>query len=64
MNIVIVFSFFFLEFEDIFSHLFGGFGGGFGGFGGFESLFGGHGGGRGGHSMRRRPTQDIVYPLK
>ena len=49
------------EFEDIFSHLFGGFGG-FGGFG-FDSFFG-HQGGRGGHSQRRRRTQDMVYPLK
>ena len=56
-----------IEFEDIFSHLFGGFGGcgGVGGLGGLGGLFGGHhGGGRGGHSQRRRRTQDMVYPLK
>lgn len=53
------------EFEDIFSHLFGGFGGGGGGFFPFESFFGGGGGGRGGRGAQRRMrTQDMVYPLK
>lgn len=52
------------EFEDIFSHLFGGFGGG----GGFEGgnpffpfdLFGGGGRGR----PQKRRTQNMAYPLK
>jgi DnaJ homolog subfamily A member 2 len=55
------------EFEDIFSHLFGGFGGG--GFGGggnpffpFDIFGGGMGGGRGRGAKRR--TQNMVYPLK
>ena len=49
------------EFENIFSHLFGGFGGGMGGFP-FD-IFGG-GGGRGGGKQARRRTQNMVYPLK
>jgi DnaJ-class molecular chaperone len=61
------------EFEDIFSHLFGGGGGGgFGGFGGggfgggffpFD-LLGGHGGRGGGGRQAKRRTQNMVYPLK
>lgn len=53
------------EFEDIFSHLFGGFGGGGGGhsFFPFDLFGGGHGGGRG-RTQRRMRTQDMVYPLK
>jgi DnaJ family protein A protein 2 len=55
------------EFEDIFSHLFGGFGGGGGNpFFPFD-LFGGAGGGmpggRGGRQAKRR-TQNLIYPLK
>ena len=59
------------EFEDIFSHLFGGFGGG--GFGGggnpffpFDIFGGGMGGGMGGGRGRgaKRRTQNMVYPLK
>ena len=50
------------EFEDIFSHLFGGMGGGLGGFP-FD-IFGGGGGGRGGARQRMRRTQNMVYPLK
>ena len=50
------------EFEDIFSHLFGGFGGGGGNpFFPFGDLFGG-GGGRG--RPQRRRTQNMAYPLK
>lgn len=56
------------EFEDIFSHLFGGAGGGgffpFDMFGGFPGM----GGGRGGAGMRgrgqKRRTQNMVYPLR
>lgn len=57
------------EFEDIFSHLFGGFGGMGGGMGGgfpfspFDIFGGGMGGGRGGRGAKRR-TQNMVYPLK
>lgn len=56
------------EFEDIFSHLFGGFGGGGGGGNPFFpfDLFGGAGGGggmRGGRQAKRR-TQNLIYPLK
>lgn len=55
------------EYEDIFSHIFGG-GGGMGGFGGgffpFDFLGGGMRGGRGGGRPRVRRTQDVVYPLK
>lgn len=58
------------EFEDIFSHLFGGMGGhpfsGMGGMGGMSGfpfdIFGGGGGGRGARAKRR--TQNMVYPLK
>jgi DnaJ family protein A protein 2 len=49
------------EFQDIFSHLFGG-GGGLGGFP-FD-IFGGGGGGRGGGRQRQRRTQNMIYPLK
>jgi DnaJ family protein A protein 2 len=59
------------EFEDIFSHLFGGGGGAGGGGGGHPffpfDIFGGgmgFGGGGGGRGPRRRRTQDIAYPLK
>jgi DnaJ family protein A protein 2 len=60
------------EFEDIFSHLFGGFGGGMGGMGGMGGfpfdIFGGGGmggmGGRGGGRGGKRRTQNLVYPLK
>lgn len=49
------------EFEDIFSHLFGGFGGG-NPFFPFD-IFGG-GGGRGGGRQAKRRTQNMAYPLK
>ena len=57
------------EFEDIFSHLFGGGGGGSGMGGGFFpfDLFGGGMGGMGGRGAGRgakRRTQNMVYPLK
>ena len=56
-----------IEFEDIFSHLFGGMGGhpfgGMGGMGGFPfDIFGGGGGG--GRRAQKRRTQNMVYPLK
>lgn len=54
------------EFEDIFSHLFGGFGGGGGGgnpFFPFDLFGGGAGAGRGARQAKRR-TQNMVYPLK
>ena len=52
------------EFEDIFSHLFGGFGGGGGGFEGGNPFFPFDlfGGGRGRQQKRR--TQNMAYPLK
>lgn len=53
------------EFEDIFSHLFGGFGGGGNPFFPFDIFGGGGGGGgmRGGRQAKRR-TQNLIYPLK
>jgi DnaJ family protein A protein 2 len=54
------------EFEDIFSHLFGG--GGMGGPGGgffpFDLFGGGMGGMGGGRRQAKRRTQNMVYPLK
>lgn len=59
------------EFEDIFSHLFGGFGGGGGNpffpfdiFGGGGGMRGGMGGMGGMGRQAKRRTQNLIYPLK